>query len=64
MCHAEDRGFAPRPGLTKDHHKNGTNCLPAWHEGIRVVCGTPSGDMYCQGLYPGPRFLQISSATC
>ena len=25
------RGFDPRPGHTKDHHKNGTNCLPAWH---------------------------------
>ena len=23
------RGFASRPGHTKDHHKNGTNCLPA-----------------------------------
>ena len=21
--------FASRPGHTKDHHKNGTNCLPA-----------------------------------
>ena len=21
--------FLPRPGHTKDHHKNGTNCLPA-----------------------------------
>ena len=21
-------GFASRPGHTKDHHKNGTNCLP------------------------------------
>ena len=20
--------FASRPGHTKDHHKNGTNCLP------------------------------------
>ena len=20
-----------RPDHTKDHHKNGTNCLPAWH---------------------------------
>ena len=20
-----------RPGHTKDHHKNGTNCLPAWN---------------------------------
>ena len=24
-----DREFASRPGHTKDHHKNGTNCLPA-----------------------------------
>ena len=24
-------GFAYRPGHTKDHHTNGTNCLPAWH---------------------------------
>ena len=23
--------FASRPGHTKDHHKNGANCLPAWH---------------------------------
>ena len=23
--------FASRPGHTKDHHKNGTNCLPVWH---------------------------------
>ena len=22
--------FAPRPCHTKDHHKNGTKCLPAW----------------------------------
>ena len=25
------REFASRPGHTKDNHKNGTNCLPAWH---------------------------------
>ena len=24
------RGFASRPGHTKDH-KNGTKCLPVWH---------------------------------
>ena len=24
------REFASRPGHTKDHHKNGTNCPPAW----------------------------------
>ena len=23
------REFASRPGHTKDHHKSGTNCLPA-----------------------------------
>ena len=27
--HTEGRVFASRPGYTKDHHKNGTNCLPA-----------------------------------
>ena len=25
------REFASRPDHTKYHHKNGTNCLPAWH---------------------------------
>ena len=25
-----------RLGHTKDHYKNGTNCLPAWHTGFRV----------------------------
>ena len=24
--------FGSRPGHTKDHHQNGTNCLPVWHE--------------------------------
>ena len=28
--HTLGREFASRPGHTKDHHKNGTNCLPAW----------------------------------
>ena len=28
--------FASRSGNTKDHHKYGTNCLTAWHAGIRV----------------------------
>ena len=32
--HVVGRGFASPLGHTKDHHKNGTNCLPAWH-----VCG-------------------------
>ena len=29
--HTVAREFASRPGHTKDHHKNGTHCLPAWH---------------------------------
>ena len=29
--HTVGREFASRPGHTKDQHKNGTNCLPAWH---------------------------------
>ena len=29
--HTVGREFASRPGHTKDHHKNSTNCLPAWH---------------------------------
>ena len=28
---AVGRGCCPRPGHPKDHHENGTNCLPAWH---------------------------------
>ena len=56
------REFASRPGHTKDHHKNGTNCLPAWHamrkslavqpdclKG-RVVCGTVYGEMHLKDL--------------
>ena len=27
--HTVGRGFAPMSGHTKDHHKNGTDCLPA-----------------------------------
>ena len=55
--HVVGRGFAPWPGHTKDLHKNGTNCLPAWHACVRVdsaadcvkggvVCGTVYGDMH------------------
>ena len=28
--HTVGREFAAWPGHTKDHHKNCTNCLPAW----------------------------------
>ena len=56
--------FTSRPGHTNDHHKNGTNCLPAWHamrlgrsltvqpdylKG-RVVCGTVYGDMHLKDV--------------
>ena len=34
--HNEGRGFVPRPGHTKGHHKNGTNCLPALHACVKV----------------------------
>ena len=33
---AVGRGFAPQPSHTKNHHKNGIKCLPAWYTGIRV----------------------------
>ena len=54
------REFASRPCHTKDHHKNDTNCLHAWHamhkgrslavqpnclKG-RVVCRTVYGEMH------------------
>ena len=58
------RAFASWPGHTKDHHKNGTNCLPAWHAmgycrslavqpnclKCRVVCGTVYGEMHLKDL--------------
>ena len=33
--YAVGRRFAPNQGPTKDHHKNGTNCLPALHACVR-----------------------------
>ena len=55
--HAVGRWFASQPGHIKDHHKNGTNCLPALHACIRVavqpnclkgrvVCGIVYGNMH------------------
>ena len=32
--HVVGRSFAARPGYAKEHHKNGINCLPAWHAGF------------------------------
>ena len=32
---AVGRGIATQSGHTKDHHKNGANCLAAWHAGVR-----------------------------
>ena len=59
ITHAEGREFVSRPGHIKDHYKNSTDCLPAWHAGIReglavqpdcikgrVVCRTVYGDIY------------------
>ena len=53
--HTVGRGFTSRSGHTKDHHRNGTKCLPVWCAVIwvgvqpdcligRVVCGTVHGD--------------------
>ena len=36
VSHAVGREFASWPGHTKDHNKNGTNCLLALHACIRV----------------------------
>ena len=36
FCVATSHGFAPQSGHTKDHHKNGTDCLRAWHACVRV----------------------------
>ena len=61
---AVGRGFAPRPCHTKNHHKHGTNCRPAWHGGIkdnslavvpdcvkgRVVCETIYGDIHLKDI--------------
>ena len=62
--HAVGRGFALRPGHTKDHYKNATNCFPAWHADVRVgvcqcstdclngwiVCGSVYGDKHYKDL--------------
>ena len=54
----------PSYGHTKYQHKNGTNCLPAWHICVRsltvqpdclehrswVLCGTVYGDMHFKDL--------------
>ena len=36
VSHTVGHGFVPRPGHPDDHHINGTNYLPAWHEAIKV----------------------------
>ena len=33
--HVVGRRFAPGSGPTKDHHKDGTNSLPAWYACVR-----------------------------
>ena len=43
--HAVGQGFTPLPDLTKYHHKNSTNCLPAGHAGIR------------EGVHPDSKML-------
>ena len=36
VFHAVGCGFMPGPGHTKEHYKNGTNCLHEWNTGFRV----------------------------
>ena len=36
ISHAAGHWFVHGPGHNKDNHKNGSNCLSAWHTGIRV----------------------------
>ena len=56
--HAVDHGFAPWPGLTKDHYKNDANCLHAcvmvgvWQCSLNghVVCGTVYRDIRLEDL--------------
>ena len=39
---------------SKDHHKNGTNCLPAWGHALKR---SPGINRKSRVLYPGPGFL-------
>ena len=57
--HVVGHGFSSQLGHTKDHHKNGTNCLPTWHgrqkgRSLTVqsdrLCGTVYGDMHLKDL--------------
>ena len=58
--HAAGIGFVPKPVHTKDHHKNGTNCLSAWHTANRIgvwqcvkdrpVCGAVYGDTHYKDI--------------
>ena len=45
--HAAGCGFASRPGDTKDHDRNGTDFLPAWHAGFKLGFGqcSPKGQV-------------------
>ena len=38
VIHTVGCGFAPWPGHPKDHYKNSTNYLSAWHACVRVGC--------------------------
>ena len=66
--HVESRGFAPRSGHTKDHHKNGADLLPAWHACIRVGDCSPTVLKHLKDLginrksrvsYSGPDFYLV-----
>ena len=51
--HTVGREFACRPGHTKDHHKNGTYCLPARHAMARNALGLEFGSAARLSKRPG-----------
>ena len=57
--HMVGHGFGSRPGHTKDHPKNGTNCLPALHTCVRV------GVLQCsQTIKKVGLCVELSMGTC
>ena len=56
--HAIGRELAPRSGHTKDYHKNGTNCIFAWHAVVRI------GVWQCKPSYVKGQVVELYMETC
>ena len=54
--HTVGHEIASRPGHAKDHHKNCTNCLLAWHWGHALKM-SPGINCKSRVSYPGSGFL-------